>query len=74
MPAVRDNAEPLAIVFEDDGLVPNNILPFLVYQGAVKLDSRQPEETNRKYVRSERLGRDVAQWGLRLSALSRDGA
>jgi uncharacterized protein YjlB len=45
MSVVRDNAEPLAIVFEDDGLVPNNILPFLVYQAAVKLDSRQPEET-----------------------------
>ena len=45
MPVVRDNAEPLAIVFEDDGVVPNNILPFLVYQGAVKLDSRRPEET-----------------------------
>src|SRR3954469_1334268 len=45
MSVVRDNAEPLAIVFEDDGLVPNNILPFLVYQAAVNLDSRQPEET-----------------------------
>lgn len=45
MSVVRDNAEPRAIVFEDDGLVPNNILPFLVYQGAVKLDSRRPEET-----------------------------
>lgn len=45
MPVVRDHAEPLAIVFEDDGLVPNNILPFLVYQGAVKLDPKHPEET-----------------------------
>ncbi|GLR96635.1 uncharacterized protein YjlB [Bradyrhizobium liaoningense] len=45
MSVVRDNAEPLAIVFEDDGLVPNNILPFLVYQGAVKLDPKHPEET-----------------------------
>jgi uncharacterized protein YjlB len=45
MSVVRDNAEPLAIVFEDDGLVPNNILPFLVYQGAVKLDPTAPEET-----------------------------
>ena len=45
MPVVRDNAEPLAIVFEDDGLVPNSILPFLVYQGAVKLDPGHPEET-----------------------------
>jgi uncharacterized protein YjlB len=25
--------------------VPNNILPFLVYQGAVTLDPKQPEET-----------------------------
>lgn len=45
MSVVRDYAEPLAIVFEDDGLVPNNILPFLVYQGAVTLDPKQPEQT-----------------------------
>ena len=45
MSVVRDHAEPLAIVFEDDGLVPNNILPFLVYQGALTLDPKQPEET-----------------------------
>ena len=45
MSVVRDYAEPRAIVFEDDGLVPNNILPFLVYRGAVKLDSRRPEAT-----------------------------
>ena len=74
MSVVRDNAEPLAIVFEDDGLVPNNILPFLVYQAAVKLDSRQPRRDDRTPVRSEQLGRHVAQWRLRLSALSRDGA
>lgn len=43
--SVRDKAEPLAIVFEDDGLVPNNILPFLVYQSVVKLDSGHPEQT-----------------------------
>lgn len=45
MSVVPDKVEPLAIVFEDDGLVPNNILPFLVYQGAVKLDLGRPEET-----------------------------
>ena len=45
MPVIRDNAEPLAIVFEDDGLVPNNTLPFLVYRGAVTLDPKRPEET-----------------------------
>ena len=45
MTVVCDNAEPLAIVFRDDGLVPNNVIPFLVYQGALKLDPKQPEET-----------------------------
>ncbi|MBR0684501.1 hypothetical protein JQ612_25120 [Bradyrhizobium manausense] len=45
MSVVRDYAEPLAIAFEDDGLVPNNILPFLIYQGALTLDPKQPEET-----------------------------
>ena len=45
MPLVSVDIEPLAIVFEDDGLVPNNNLPFLVYQGAVKLDPKHPEET-----------------------------
>ena len=45
MSIVRDYAEPLAIVFRDDGLVPNNILPFLIYQGAVTLDPKQPEQT-----------------------------
>ncbi|MBR0779001.1 hypothetical protein JQ625_29610 [Bradyrhizobium diazoefficiens] len=45
MTVVRDNAEPLAIVFGDDGLVPNNIIPFLVYESAVRLDPKQPEET-----------------------------
>jgi uncharacterized protein YjlB len=45
MPIVRDRAKPLAIVFEDDGLVPNNVLPFLVYQAALMLDPEQPEAT-----------------------------
>ena len=48
MAVVRDNAEPLAIVFEDDGLVPNNPMPFLVYKGAVALDRGHPEETIEK--------------------------
>ena len=45
MSVVRDDAEPLAIIFDDDGLVPNNVQPFLVYQGAIKLDHSHPEET-----------------------------
>src|SRR5262245_18245516 len=34
MPVVRADIEPLTIVFEDDGLVPNNPMPFLVYKRA----------------------------------------
>ena len=35
MPVVSDGLEPLSFVFEDDGLVPNNPMPFLVYQRAI---------------------------------------
>jgi uncharacterized protein YjlB len=45
MPVVSTKAEPLSVVFEDDGLVPNNPMPFLVYKGAVALDRGHPEET-----------------------------
>ena len=45
MPAVSADLEPLAIVFADDGLVPNNPMPFLVYRGAVGVDNAQPEKT-----------------------------
>ena len=45
MPVVSAEFEPLAIVFADDGLVPNNRLPFLVYMGAVDVDSGHPEKT-----------------------------
>jgi uncharacterized protein YjlB len=45
MPVVSADLEPLAIVFADDGLVPNNRLPFLVYKGAVDVDSGHPEKT-----------------------------
>lgn len=44
MSAVKVGIEPQAIVFEDDGLVPNNPIPFLVYKGAVDLGS-DPEGT-----------------------------
>ena len=43
MATVKDKIEPLAIVFTDDGLVPNNVLPFLVYKGAVDVTGAEPE-------------------------------
>src|SRR6201992_4152293 len=48
MSAVRDKIEPTAIHFADDGLVPNNSLPFLVYKGGLPLDPREPEATIEK--------------------------
>ncbi|MGC2086332.1 MAG: hypothetical protein WA702_23555 [Bradyrhizobium sp.] len=45
MPDVKDKTEPLAIVFADDGLVPNNPLPFLVYKGVVDVANGDPEKT-----------------------------
>ena len=45
MSAVKGKAEPRAIIFADDGLVPNNPMPFLVYKGAVNVTGREPEAT-----------------------------
>ncbi|MGA7808260.1 cupin domain-containing protein [Bradyrhizobium sp.] len=45
MSVVSAESEPLALVFEDDGLVPNNPMPFLVYKGAIAVDGRHPEKT-----------------------------
>jgi uncharacterized protein YjlB len=48
MPVVSADAKPIAIVFTDDGLVPNNPMPFLVYKGAVDVDTDDPEKTIEK--------------------------
>jgi uncharacterized protein YjlB len=45
MPVVSADIEPLSFVFGDDGSVPNNRLPFLVYKRAVDLDNARPEKT-----------------------------
>ncbi|WP_213288807.1 cupin domain-containing protein [Bradyrhizobium sp. sGM-13] len=45
MSVVSADIEPLTFVFEDDGLVPNNPLPLLVYKGAVYVANDHPEKT-----------------------------
>src|SRR4051794_31201301 len=45
MSVVSDETKPLTFVFEDDGLVPNNSLPFLVYKQAVDVGNAHPEKT-----------------------------
>jgi uncharacterized protein YjlB len=45
MSVVDDKIEPLTFLFEDDGSVPNNPLPFLVYKGAISVGNDHPEKT-----------------------------
>jgi uncharacterized protein YjlB len=45
MSVVRGDIEPSTFFFADDGLVPNNPLPFVVYKGAVDVDNAHPEKT-----------------------------
>jgi uncharacterized protein YjlB len=45
MSVVRADIEPLTFVFQDDGLVPNSPLPFLVYKSAIDVDNGHPEKT-----------------------------
>ena len=45
MSVIDTGIEPLTFVFEDDGLVPNNPMPFLVYKGAVDVENGHPEKT-----------------------------
>ena len=42
MSVVSADIEPLSFVFEDDGLVPNNPMPFLVYKAAVDVANDHP--------------------------------
>ena len=48
MSIVKANAKPLTFVFADDGLIPNNPLPFLVYKSAVDVAGGHPEATIEK--------------------------
>src|ERR1700688_1840746 len=45
MSVVITDMQPLAFEFEDDGLVPNNPMPFLVYKGAIDVADDHPEKT-----------------------------
>jgi uncharacterized protein YjlB len=45
MSVVSTDVEPLTFVFADDGLVPNNPMPFLVYKQAIDVAGDHPEKT-----------------------------
>jgi uncharacterized protein YjlB len=44
MPVVNADIEPLTFVFTDDGLIPNNPLPLLVYRSVIDIKGH-PEKT-----------------------------
>ena len=45
MSVVSDDVEPLTFIFENDGLVPNNPMPLLLYKQAIDVDNDHPEKT-----------------------------
>lgn len=45
MSVVSNDIEPLTFVFADDGLVPNNPMPFLIYKGVIDVANAHPEKT-----------------------------
>jgi uncharacterized protein YjlB len=45
MSVTRENIKPLTFFFRDDGLVPNNAIPFLVYKQAIEVGNEHPEKT-----------------------------
>jgi uncharacterized protein YjlB len=44
LPIIK-NPKPATFIFEDDGLVPNNVLPFVMYKGALDVNDASPETT-----------------------------
>jgi uncharacterized protein YjlB len=44
LPPVSLKLNPATFVFADDGLIPNNRLPLLIYKGAIDLDDASPEK------------------------------
>ena len=45
MEAVMERTKPLTFQFEDDGIVPNSPLPFIIYKRVIDVDNAQPERT-----------------------------
>src|ERR1700737_3771313 len=45
MSVVSEDTQPLTFSLEDDGIVPNNPMPLLVYKQAISVASDAPEKT-----------------------------
>jgi uncharacterized protein YjlB len=56
MEAVMEKTKPLTFRFEDDGLVPNNPLPFIIYKRVIDVDNARPERTIEQVFADNRWG------------------
>ena len=63
LPVIK-NPKATTFVFEDDRLVPNNVLPFVIYKGAIELDSASPEKTIEYLFRANGWGQDIWRNGV----------
>ena len=51
-----ENAKPLTFQFDDDGVVPNNPLPFIIYKRVIDVDNAHPERTIEQVFAGNRWG------------------
>lgn len=63
LPIVK-NSRPATFVFEDDGLVPNNRLPLLIYKDAIGFDHGVPEKTFEDLFAANGWGQDIWRNGI----------
>jgi uncharacterized protein YjlB len=63
VPTVK-NMKPTTFIFEDDGLVPNNCLPLVIYKGAIDLDSAHPEKAIENIFSANGWGQDIWRNGI----------
>ena len=63
MPDIN-HPKPATLVFKDDGLVPNNPLPFVIYKGAIDVDPAHPEKTIEDLFDANGWGQDIWRNGV----------
>jgi uncharacterized protein YjlB len=63
VPIVK-NTKPATFIFEDDGLIPNNVLPLVIYKGALDLDKASAEKTVEDLFAANGWGQDIWRNGI----------
>jgi uncharacterized protein YjlB len=63
VPVIK-NPKPSTFIFEDDGLVPNNVLPFVIYKGAIDVGPERPESILEDLFGANGWGQDMWRNGV----------